>query len=89
MKASPFTASTSREYRRLEGISRFSIAQILLQNLWRSLLLNLTRGAEIQIWKVKTRSGFAWRVYDPHTNSVMGFSSEAEVRSWLEGRYSH
>lgn len=88
MKAFPFAASTAREYRRLEGITRVSIAQTLLQNFWHSLILNLTRGAEIQVWKVKTRSGFAWRIYDPHTNSVMGYSSEAEVRSWLESRYS-
>lgn len=49
MKASQFTASTSKEYQRLEGITRPSIAQTLLQNLGRSLVLNLTRGAEIQI----------------------------------------
>jgi hypothetical protein len=87
MKASPLAASCSREYRRLEGIQKTPIALILLQNLWKSLILQLTRGSEIQVWRLKTRWGNAWRVYNPHTNSVLSFSSESEVRSWIEDHY--
>ncbi len=87
MKASSFATSCSREYQKLEGIQKTPIALILLQNLWKSLILQLTRSSEIQVWRIKTRQGNAWRVYDPHTNSVFGFSSEFEVRSWIEERY--
>lgn len=31
---------------------------------------------------------FSWRVYDPHTGRSMTYSSEADVRHWLEARYS-
>ncbi len=55
---------------------------------WRSWLRWLTTRTDIQIQKKSDRAGHLyWQVYDPLTHKHLNFSSEAEVRIWLEQRY--
>lgn len=49
---------------------------------------SLITDSEPKAWQIRDRSGATyWRVYDPATNQAHAFSSEAEVRMWLEQRY--
>jgi len=49
---------------------------------------SLITDSEPKAWQVRDHSGATyWRVYDPATNRAHAFSSEAEVRMWLEQRY--
>ena len=55
-----------------------------LQYLWRYFNQRL----EPKIWQKRDRYGnFYWVVYDPTTGHSSYFSSEQEVRIWLEQRY--
>lgn len=43
---------------------------------------------EPRIWKIMRADGTThWRVYDPRSDRRHTFSSEAEVRGWLDRRY--
>lgn len=46
----------------------------------------LSLNTDPQIWQKKQDDGFVWWVYDPATNQSMCFSSENEVRCWLDER---
>ena len=55
-----------------------------LQHLWRYF----SQRQEPKIWHKRDRYGnFYWLVYDPTTGHSSSFSSEKEVRVWLEQRY--
>jgi hypothetical protein len=56
---------------------------------WFEALLNRLGGEpEPRVWQTGDRAGhITWRVYDPVSNLSATFSSEAEVRVWLEERY--
>lgn len=63
---------------------RNSKARLNWQQLRRSLIALFTANSEPQIRK--TNKG--WRVFDPISNQTIYFSTEQEVRIWLEQRYS-
>ncbi|MEM6447909.1 MAG: hypothetical protein AAFY57_15670 [Cyanobacteria bacterium J06642_2] len=43
---------------------------------------------EPRIWKIMRADGTThWRIYDPTSDRRHSFSSENEVRAWLERRY--
>jgi hypothetical protein len=63
---------------------RNSKARLNWQQLRRSLIALFTANSEPQIRK--TNEG--WRVFDPISNQTIYFSTEQEVRIWLEQRYS-
>jgi hypothetical protein len=57
---------------------------------WESLTQLFTRNTEPYIWQKRDRHGnLFWQLYDPSTNRSATFSSEDEVRIWLEERYYH
>lgn len=54
------------------------------------LIRFLASNHEPQIWLKKDRYGNVfWHVYDPASGASAHLSSEAEVRMWLEQRYSN
>jgi hypothetical protein len=56
--------------------------------LWQRLLTLLSGKTEPKIWRKRDRAGnWYFRVFDPVTNLSSTFSSEQEVRVWLEQRY--
>ena len=54
-------------------------------------LLNAAAGssyAEPRIWQRHDRQGHLWfEVYEPHSHQRLCFSSEQEVRNWLDRRF--
>lgn len=57
---------------------------------WMSLTKWLVSSTEPQVSQRRDRYGMLiWRIYDPATNQSATFSSEYEVRVWLEQRYYH
>lgn len=57
-----------------------------MQELWQWLVAK----PEPRIWQQCDRHGnLLWRVYDPESRESACFTSEAEVRVWLEQRYNH
>ncbi|HEY9738675.1 MAG TPA: hypothetical protein V6D06_20420 [Trichocoleus sp.] len=47
----------------------------------------LTNGSSLRVWTRQRNGHMIWHVYDPMTERRQQFSSEAELRSWLENRY--
>ncbi|HEY9764258.1 MAG TPA: hypothetical protein V6D07_17140 [Trichocoleus sp.] len=47
----------------------------------------LTSGNDLRIWTRQRNGHLIWHVYDPMTEQRQQFSSEEELRSWLENRY--
>ncbi|MBD0334114.1 MAG: hypothetical protein ICV62_01365 [Cyanobacteria bacterium Co-bin13] len=47
----------------------------------------LTSGNDLRIWTRQRNGHLIWHVYDPMTEQRQQFSSEADLRSWLETRY--
>jgi hypothetical protein len=59
-----------------------------LPNIWQRLLKLAIGNSEVRVWKTQTHTGEdLWHVYEPHCEQSVTFSSEAEVRVWLEQRY--
>ena len=59
-----------------------------LNKLCQQLVFALTKEPEPKIKELKSRFGNTyWRVYDPKTGHSAYLASEAEVRTWLEGRF--
>ncbi len=59
----------------------------LLRNWGAKAVAALTQGKEPQISSVMTDEGMQWRVYDPVSYQTHNFTTETEVRAWLEQRY--
>lgn len=56
---------------------------------WQHLVTSLAQGQEPRIWQHTDRAGkIWWHGYDPHTERSICVDSEAEMRIWLEERYS-
>lgn len=50
----------------------------------------LTASSEPKVTQRRDRTGnLTWRVYDPVTGQAHQFSSESEVRSWLDQRFNY
>ena len=59
-----------------------------LKQLFAKIIRFLSSNSEPRIEFKRDRLGnHFWRVYDPNTNQSATFSSELEVRIWLEQRY--
>lgn len=71
--AAPVNATSSRNFRK-------EITQ-----LWQQLIALLAGNSDPKIHRVSKDN---WRVYDPRTDRSLSFTSEQEVRVWLDERYS-
>lgn len=61
-----------------------------LRMVWESWQQNLSTKDEPHIWQTRDRNGdVLWNAYDPVTDRSLYYASEAEVRIWLENRYSY
>lgn len=47
----------------------------------------LSSGSDLRIWTRQRNGHLIWHVYDPMTEQRQQFSSEEDLRSWLENRY--
>jgi hypothetical protein len=48
----------------------------------------ISRGSEPRVWqKINSNGQITWFAYDPETSISKAFSSEQDVRIWLETRY--
>ena len=62
--------------------------QQIRHQVWHNLVNYLTRPPEPRVQKKCNHRGkIWWKVYDPYTNRSAEFSSEAEVRMWLDQRH--
>ncbi|MBD2460321.1 hypothetical protein H6G89_04620 [Oscillatoria sp. FACHB-1407] len=61
-----------------------------LSRAW-SVIVDVVSGhSEPRIWSSTDKTGMIWwHTYDPISNESGCFSSESEVRAWLERRYYH
>ena len=57
----------------------------ILKNMGRYLIANRTEPHVKQ--KCDRKGNYYWQVYEPISGSYLSFSSEREVRTWLENRY--
>jgi hypothetical protein len=60
---------------------------IFLKQIWQMLYQCLSTGSELRVWQATTHHRHCWRAYDPLTGDSACFSSEAEMRLWIEQRY--
>jgi hypothetical protein len=59
-----------------------------LKHAWDDVVQLMTSSNDVKVWKTRDRHGNEyWNAYDPITDAARQFSSEAEVRVWLEDRY--
>jgi hypothetical protein len=59
-----------------------------LSSIWNSISTPLSN--EPRIWQKRDRLGnIWWYIYDPIGDRVFRFSSEPEVRQWLEKQFFH
>lgn len=66
-----------------------SKVQSALALVWKYLLGVMSGNSEVQVQQIYDRNGKVyWRIYDPVTGYRNTLLSEAEVRIWLERRYS-
>ena len=60
-----------------------------LNSLWQSVVTFLETSSEPQVWTKGKDYQTQWHVFDPATGQSAQFSSEEDVRVWLEERYNH
>lgn len=76
------------EYRELEGFSKEQKPESLVSRIVQTLVAKLSNSNDPQIQMKYSSSGHEyWRVYDPVTRKTSTFTSEKDVRVWLEQRY--
>jgi hypothetical protein len=81
LELSPLSQSTSSAQNSL--LSR--LAQI-----WRSIIRYGTAAPELRVWQSRALlNRTVWYAYDPMTGDSISVGSEAEMRLWIEQRYSH
>lgn len=67
---------------------KFSLS--ILARLWRSVMRHWTAAPELRVWQSRTlMNRIVWNAYDPVTGDSISVGSEAEMRLWIEQRYSH
>lgn len=67
---------------------QISIKLPSLEQLWNSILETFTTSSEPKIYQKYDRNGkLYFRVYDPITHQSSTFSTEQELRIWLDQRY--
>lgn len=65
-----------------------SVIASVIQNLKIALLHYFASEGEPQIWQEEGKQGTMWHAYDPRCGYSFTFTSESEVRIWIEKRYS-
>lgn len=76
------------EYWNLEGNSKKQQQEPLVSRLFQALVGKLSGGNDPQIKLKYSPSGHEyWHVYDPTTGKAETFSTETDVRIWVEQRY--
>jgi hypothetical protein len=58
-----------------------------LGQLWHRCTEAIAVDTEPHVWKTRDHGHIFWHAYDPNTGSLSDFTSENEVRVWLEERY--
>lgn len=59
----------------------------VFQKVGKTLVDFLTSGNDLRIWTRQRNGHLIWHVYDPMTEQRQQFSSEEDLRFWLENRY--
>jgi hypothetical protein len=69
--------------------SHFNNLQAILNRILQIWIQFISPSYEPKVWKSTDRQGRTvnWRVFDPETGYLITFSSEMEVRLWLEQRH--
>jgi hypothetical protein len=76
------------EYSRRAELSNHSNLATAWKRIWDTLATQLIGHSEPIVRQVRDRAGsLIWHVHDPETGYSGCFSSEQEVRAWLERRY--
>ncbi|NEP18032.1 MAG: hypothetical protein F6J97_14190 [Leptolyngbya sp. SIO4C1] len=77
---------TPRSSRRMIG---WQVIQRWLLQIGQAAIAGLTQGSEPQIsHHIRADGQTTWRIYDPYSDQSIICYSAAEVREWLEARYS-
>lgn len=76
----------------MDSLQRPSVSRSFSQRfsaLWQRCVRTIAANYEPYVWQTYDRQGhaIAWHVYDPSNGARQCFSSELEVRLWLEQRY--
>lgn len=71
-------------------VSKVKLIWALVENLWQTVITNLTKEPELKVWQKRDRHGNTlWHAYDPWTGDSVCLGSEIEMLSWIESRYYH
>lgn len=80
-----YSSSTSKSLRRILGAIVLRLKSVLLL-VWNAV--STPASSEPQIWQKCDRFGqIYWQVYDPIRDRWFRFSSEQELRQWLEENF--
>jgi len=62
----------------------------ILAQIRQSIIRYCTTAPELRVWQSRTlMNRTVWNAYDPVTGDSISVGSEAEMRLWIEQRYSH
>ncbi|HEY9625057.1 MAG TPA: hypothetical protein V6C78_32320 [Crinalium sp.] len=89
MKATISSSSQLRSFKH-DSIRKWAkIVSCTLEKIGQELFQYLAGNPELRIHKTVNSQGMTyWRIYDPVTQRNITLSSEQEVRTWIENRYS-
>jgi hypothetical protein len=77
-----------KEYWQLEGCNKNQKPEPLVSRIFQALIAKLSSSNDPQIRLRYSPSGHEyWSVYDPTTGKAATFTTEADVRVWVEQRY--
>jgi hypothetical protein len=58
--------------------------------LWQKIVAFFSNESKLKVRSTRdSRGEIWWHIYDPATNRSAILASEAEIRNWLDERYSH
>ncbi|MBF1999816.1 MAG: hypothetical protein IGS50_08920 [Synechococcales cyanobacterium C42_A2020_086] len=82
-----YSVSAPESTQPVKGREQSAFAEIL-SRIAERLASAFLSSSELRIQQIRSRTGeVQWEVYDPMTEQVHVFASEAEVRCWIEQRY--
>lgn len=85
---STFTARRTNKRRRFEEFKNTLKDNAVLKALGQAIVYSTVKSNEPRVWQKCDRQGNTyWVAYDPAINCKATFSSEKEVRIWLDERY--
>jgi hypothetical protein len=86
------TLNTSARLNAFDSASRVTIKAFGLSStwnqVWQRLITAMTENSDLQVWTDDRNGKLQWHSYDPLTGRCFS-GSEAEMRSWIESRYSN